>query len=70
MPRNRFNTGFFSCRSASAKSKYAVDWYLAGKKDELSNCKSTLKLSEECEPVALLIDPKDSKSVFAMCVNR
>jgi hypothetical protein len=57
-------------RSASAKSKYAIDWYFAGKKDELTNCKSTLKLNEDSEPIALLVDPKDSKSVFALCINR
>ena len=61
---------FFLFRSASAKSKYAIDWYFAGKKDELTNCKSTLKLNEDSEPIALLVDPKDSKSVFALCINR
>ena len=60
----------FSFRSASSKSKYAIDWYFSGKKDELSNCKSTLKLAEDSEPIALLVDPKDSKSIFALCLNR
>lgn len=57
-------------RSASAKSKFAIDWFFSGKKDEITNCKSTLKLSEDLEPVAILVDPKDSKAVFALCVNR
>ena len=46
-----------------------IEWYQA-KKDELACLKSAIKFGEECEPAVLLSDPKDSRTVFALCRNR
>ena len=58
----------FRTKSAS-KNKFMIEWYQA-KKDELTCLKSAIKFGEECEPVVLLSDPKDSRTVFALCRNR
>ena len=58
----------FRTKSAS-KNKYMIEWYQA-KKDELTCLKSAIKFGEDCEPVVLLSDPKDTRTVFALCRNR
>ena len=58
----------FRTKSAS-KNKFMIEWYQA-KKDELTCLKSAIKFGEECEPVVLLSDPKDSRTVFALCRSR
>lgn len=58
-------------KSASGKNKYAIEWYSCNKKDELASIKgSTLKLHEDSEPVAVLSDPKDSRSIFTIYNNK
>ena len=58
----------FRTKSAS-KNKFMIEWYQA-KRDELTCLKSAIKFGEECEPVVLLSDPKDTRTVFALCRNR
>ncbi len=58
----------FRTKSAS-KNKYMIEWYQS-KKDDLTCCKCAVKLGEENDPVCVLSDPKDSRTVFALCRNR
>lgn len=58
----------FKTKSAS-KNKFMIEWFQS-KRDELICAKNPVKLHENCEPVSLLADPKDSRSVYVLCVNR
>jgi hypothetical protein len=58
----------FRTKSAS-KNKFMIEWY-STKKDELTCMKSAVKMSEDCEPIVLLSDPKDARTVFALCRNK
>ena len=60
----------FKTKSAG-KNKYTVEYYNSKSKgDEIFNSKCSIKLNEENEPTVLLTDPKDSRSVYALCVNK
>lgn len=67
---NRLKLRHSFSRSSSSKSKFAIDWFYSGKKDEIVNLKTTVKLGEDLEPISMFIDPKDSKSVLALCINK
>ena len=58
----------FKTKSAS-KNKFMIEWYQS-KKDELCCLKQAVKLAEDCEPNILLSDPKDTRTVYALCKNK
>ena len=56
---------------SAGKNKYGIEWYACNKKDELSVVKgASSRINEDSEPVAVLSDPKDGRSVFAVFNNR
>ena len=60
----------FRTKSAG-KNKYTVEYYNSKSKgDEIFNSKCSIKLNEENEPTVLLTDPKDTRNVYALCVNK
>jgi len=60
----------FRTKSAG-KNKYTIEYYNSKNKgDEIFNSKASIKLGEEAEPTVLLNDPKDSRNVYALCVNK
>ena len=60
----------FKTKSAG-KNKYTVEYYNSKSKgDEIFNSKCSIKLNEENEPTVLLTDPKDNRSVYALCANK
>ncbi|XP_040577123.1 uncharacterized protein [Lepeophtheirus salmonis] len=62
-----FLVGAFRTKSAT-KNKFMIEWYLSNnKKDDIVCCKSPVKFSEDCEPLYLLTDPKDPRTVYTLC---
>jgi len=56
---------------SAGKNKFAIEWYACNRKDELSLIKgSSLRLHEDSEPMAILSDPRDSRSVFVIYNHR
>lgn len=56
---------------SAGKNKYGIEWYACNRKDELSVVKgASSRINEDSEPVAVLSDPKDGRSVFAIFNNR
>ena len=56
---------------SAGKNKYGLEWYACNKKDELSLIKgASSRINEDSEPVVVLSDPKDGRSVFAIFNNK
>ncbi|TRY63925.1 hypothetical protein TCAL_14293 [Tigriopus californicus] len=69
MQKHHHSTVVISFRTKSAtKNKFMIEWYQS-RKDEMSCLKSAIKFGEDCEPHILLSDPKDTRTVYAVCRN-
>ena len=50
---------------SATKHKYMIEWF-SSKKDELTASKAPIKLTDDNEPVALMAEPREGRSVFVM----
>ncbi len=68
-PRETYVVASFRTKSAT-KNKFMVEWFVSGRRDELSCARCGVKMGENSEPACVLADPRDAQVAYALCLNR